>query len=63
MVKVSGTWVTGSCKDRKKISDVCNKTPDLILAEVSLVIMLSSSVALCSVILVGLSMHGKKLLE
>ena len=35
------------------------KTPDLILAEVSLVIMLSSSVALCSVILVGLSMHGK----
>ena len=39
------------------------KTPELILAEVSLVIMLSSSVAVRSVIPVGLSMHGKKLLE
>ena len=37
------------------------KTPDLILAEVSLVFMLSSSVALCSVILVGLSIHGEKI--
>ena len=35
------------------------KTPELILAEVSLVIMLSSSVALLYVIPVGLSMHGK----
>ena len=51
-------WLQVVVKIGKCSAMSVTKTPELIFAEVSLVDMLSSSVALCSIILVGQSMHG-----